>query len=66
MEIRLKKNESVYLTANQLVEKKLKNLKTHKAAKNSDAYFIGGKKGGYGFILKKINNMKSPVDPLSN
>lgn len=66
MEIRLKKNESVYLTANQLVEKKLKNLKTHKAAKNSDAYFIGGKKGGYGFILKKINNMISPVDPLSN
>lgn len=66
MEIQPKKGESVYLTANQLVEKKLEKLITHKVHKNSDAYFIGGKKGGYGLILKKINKMISPIDPLNN
>lgn len=30
----------------------------------NDLKFIGGKDGGYGSILKKLNEEISPVDPL--
>lgn len=66
MEIRPKQGESVYLTANRVVEKKMENVINHKVKKDSDLYFLGAKKGGYNSILKKINEMLSPQDPLSN
>lgn len=28
--------------------------------------FFGGKEGGYGFVLKKINRLITPVDPMKN
>lgn len=54
-----KKGESVYLTSNKKVEEKLMNFDNEE-----DLKFFGGKDGGYGSILKKLNEEISPVDPL--
>lgn len=51
-------NSSIYLEANKQVVKAFKNPKGNET-------FFGGKEGGYGNVLKLINRMITPVDPMS-
>ncbi|WP_394524226.1 hypothetical protein ACF0HT_13615 (plasmid) [Staphylococcus xylosus] len=59
-----KKRESVYVTANKKIEEKLKSIEEQNHNKEKSLRFLGGKKGGYGSILKKLNEDISPIDPL--
>lgn len=53
------KGESVYLTSHKKIEEKLSKFDSE-----DDLKILGGKRGGYGSILKKLNEEISPVDPL--
>ena len=53
------KGESVYLTSHKKIEEKLSKFDNEDVLK-----ILGGKRGGYGSILKKLNKEISPVDPL--
>ncbi|MDT3974103.1 hypothetical protein RPN77_13500, partial [Staphylococcus saprophyticus] len=53
------KGESVYLISNKKIEEKLSEFDNE-----SDLKILGGKRGGYGSILKKLNEEISPEDPL--
>lgn len=59
-----KKRESVYVTENKKIEEKLKSIEEQNHNKEKSLRFLGGKKGGYGSILKKLNEDISPIDPL--
>lgn len=62
MEVKADKNKSVYVKANQLVRRKIDNLPKEKGDKKGS--FMGATKEGYGYILKKINPLITPKDPI--
>lgn len=66
LEIKVIKNQSIYQTANNNVSERFNNLVKNGVRSNKDGYFIGGKKGGYGYVLKKINYLISPHDPIDD
>ena len=66
LELKVIKNQSIYQTANDNISKKFNKLVKNGAKSDKDGYFIGGKKGGYGYVLKKINYLISPHDPIDD
>lgn len=50
-------SSSIYSKANEQVISACRNLK-------ENAAFLGGKEGGYGYVLKKINELITPMDPM--
>lgn len=59
-EIKLSDNiKNIYQEANNQVFEAVKNMKENQE-------FFGGKKDGYGFILKQINSLISPKDVLND
>ncbi|MCT0162922.1 hypothetical protein [Lactiplantibacillus pentosus] len=66
LEAKIKGDESIYESANKIVTSHVKKLfDSSEEHSDKDLYFMGGKEGGYGFILKKLQGIL-PVDPLVN
>lgn len=63
LEIKPVKDKSVYIKANQLVRRKFNALPKEKGDKKGS--FMGATEGGYGYILKKINPLITPKDPIA-
>lgn len=64
LETKLNGAESIYQSSNKIVTEHVKNLfDSNKDHSDKDLYFMGGKEGGYNFILKKLRGIL-PEDPL--
>lgn len=50
-------SSSIYIKTNKQVISACKNLK-------ENVTFLGGKEGGYGYVLKKLNRLITPMDPM--
>lgn len=50
-------SSNIYIKTNKQVICACKNLK-------ENATFLGGKEGGYGYVLKKLNRLITPTDPM--
>lgn len=64
LEIKPNSGESIYSTANKSIVNHWNYAVLHSKNKNALFEFIGGKAGGYNFILKQLNQMISPQDPM--
>lgn len=64
LKVNLNEDESIYSTVQQNVEEKITTLFSDPSDKEI-IKILGGKEGGYGNTLKKLNKIITPVDPIA-
>ncbi|GLJ04017.1 hypothetical protein [Bacillus sp. YKCMOAS1] len=63
--VKAKRNNSIYRTANSSLQDHIDNIFINNTNDPELLGILGGKAGGYSHILKKINKLITPQDPLN-